>query len=170
MTDPASGAPRWGRRAPMHPHTCWPPVHPPRLAGRSLSRWPWSTTRRRRSRSRRTREVRDRRSEGRRRGSTLPSLCRKFPRGWSTQLCRSSRRVNPPLFFDTPTTSAVHSLVIELLRRKYVLWRCALVCERLRCEPWRPWAPGDGCLDGGRLPAGLEDPRAGGWDIEIGHE
>jgi len=25
------------------------------------------------------------------------------------------------------------------LRRKYVLWRCALVCERLRCEPWRPW-------------------------------
>jgi hypothetical protein len=24
-------------------------------------------------------------------------------------------------------------------RRKYLLWRCALVCERLRCEPWRPW-------------------------------
>ena len=24
-----------------------------------------------------------------------------------------------------------------LLRRKYLLWRCALVCERLRCEPWR---------------------------------
>ena len=20
-----------------------------------------------------------------------------------------------------------------------VLWRCALACERLRCEPWRPW-------------------------------
>ena len=25
------------------------------------------------------------------------------------------------------------------LRRKCLLWRCALVCERLRCEPWRPW-------------------------------
>jgi len=25
------------------------------------------------------------------------------------------------------------------LRRKYLVWRCALVCERLRCEPWRPW-------------------------------
>ena len=24
-----------------------------------------------------------------------------------------------------------------LLRRKYVLWRCGLACERLRCEPWR---------------------------------
>ena len=24
------------------------------------------------------------------------------------------------------------------MRRKYVLWRYALVCERLRCEPWRP--------------------------------
>ena len=24
------------------------------------------------------------------------------------------------------------------LRRKYVRARCALVCERLRCEPWRP--------------------------------
>ena len=23
-----------------------------------------------------------------------------------------------------------------LLRRKYLLWRCALACERLRCEPW----------------------------------
>jgi len=30
----------------------------------------------------------------------------------------------------------VHSLV---MRRKYVQWRYALVCERLRCEPWRPW-------------------------------
>ena len=29
--------------------------------------------------------------------------------------------------------AGVHSLV---MRRKYVLWRCALVCERLRCEPW----------------------------------
>ena len=52
---------------------------------------------------------------------------------------------------------SVHSLVIEkkippmalcaftalLLRRKYVLWRCALVCERLRCEPWRPWGWGE---------------------------
>ena len=26
-----------------------------------------------------------------------------------------------------------------LLRRKYVPWRCALVYERLRCEPWKPW-------------------------------
>ena len=25
------------------------------------------------------------------------------------------------------------------MRRKYVGWRYALVCERLRCEPWRPW-------------------------------
>ena len=25
-----------------------------------------------------------------------------------------------------------------LSTRKYVLWRFALVCERLRCEPWRP--------------------------------
>ena len=30
-----------------------------------------------------------------------------------------------------------------LLRRKYVLWRCALVCERLRYEPWRPWGWGE---------------------------
>ena len=30
-----------------------------------------------------------------------------------------------------------------LLRRNYLLWRCALVCERLRCEPWRPWGWGD---------------------------
>ena len=30
-----------------------------------------------------------------------------------------------------------------LLTRKYVLWRFALVYERLRCEPWRP-SPGDG--------------------------
>ena len=30
-----------------------------------------------------------------------------------------------------------------LLRRKYVRWRCALVCERLRCEPWRPWGWGE---------------------------
>ena len=29
-----------------------------------------------------------------------------------------------------------------LLRRKYLLWRCALACERLRCEPWRPWGWG----------------------------
>jgi len=26
-------------------------------------------------------------------------------------------------------------LTALLLRRKYLLWRCALVCERLRCEP-----------------------------------
>ena len=29
-----------------------------------------------------------------------------------------------------------------LLRRKYLLWRYALACERLRCEPWRPWGWG----------------------------
>ena len=29
-----------------------------------------------------------------------------------------------------------------------------------------PGGPGDG----GRLPEGLEGPRAGGWDIETGHE
>ena len=27
---------------------------------------------------------------------------------------------------------------LATVRRKYVLWRYALVCERLRCEPWRP--------------------------------
>ena len=30
-----------------------------------------------------------------------------------------------------------------LLRRKYLQWRCALACERLRCEPWRPWGWGE---------------------------
>ena len=30
-----------------------------------------------------------------------------------------------------------------LLRRKYLLWRYALACERLRCEPWRPWEWGE---------------------------
>ena len=30
-----------------------------------------------------------------------------------------------------------------LLTRKYVLWRFALVYERLRCEPWRPWGWGE---------------------------
>ena len=39
-----------------------------------------------------------------------------------------------------------------LLRRKYVLWRCALVCERLRCEPWRPWGWGE-TTRGPRRPA-----------------
>jgi len=34
------------------------------------------------------------------------------------------------------------SFTALLLTRKYVLWRCALVCERLRCEPWRPWGWG----------------------------
>jgi len=37
-------------------------------------------------------------------------------------------------------SARVHSLV---MRRKYVLWRCALVYERLRCEPWRPWGWGE---------------------------
>ena len=39
-----------------------------------------------------------------------------------------------------------------LLRRKYLLWRCALACERLRCEPWRPWGWG-GTTRGLRRPA-----------------
>ena len=39
-----------------------------------------------------------------------------------------------------------------LLRRKYVRWRCALACERLRCEPWRPWGWG-GTTRGLRRPA-----------------
>ena len=42
-----------------------------------------------------------------------------------------------------------HSLV---MRRKYVLWRYALVCERLRCEPWRPWGWGE-TTRGPRRPA-----------------
>ena len=33
----------------------------------------------------------------------------------------------------------VHSLVV---RRRDVPWRCALLCERLRCEPWRPLGMG----------------------------
>ena len=36
-----------------------------------------------------------------------------------------------------------------------------LVCERLRCEPWRPWGWGE-------TTRGLEGPRAGGWGIETG--
>ena len=35
-----------------------------------------------------------------------------------------------------------------LLRRRFIAWRCALVCERLRCEPWTPWG-------WGRLPSHL---------------
>ena len=35
-----------------------------------------------------------------------------------------------------------------LLRRKYLRWRCALACERLRCEPWRPWGWGFTARDG----------------------
>ena len=36
----------------------------------------------------------------------------------------------------TEAVTLVHSLVIE---KKIPPWRCALACERLRCEPWRPW-------------------------------
>jgi len=52
-------------------------------------------------------------------------------------------RVSGHLF--TAPYSQDHSLliVVGILRRKYLLWRCALVCERLRCEPWRPWERGD---------------------------
>ena len=43
-------------------------------------------------------------------------------------------------------------LTALLLRRKYLLWRCATACERLRCEPWRPWGWG-GTTRGLRRPA-----------------
>ena len=46
----------------------------------------------------------------------------------------------------------VHTFTALLLRRKYLLWRCALACERLRCEPWRPWGWG-GTTRGLRRPA-----------------
>ena len=48
----------------------------------------------------------------------------------------------------------------------YVIWRCALVCERLRCEPWRPWGWGETT----RGPRARRPARAGGWGIETGHE
>ena len=47
-----------------------------------------------------------------------------------------------------------------LLRRKYVLWRCALVCERLRCEPWRPWL-GMGATTRGLSHSGARDGGRG---------
>ena len=48
-----------------------------------------------------------------------------------------------------------HSLV---MRRKYLPWRYALVCERLRCEPWRPWGWGETLnLLGARLQVGRLD-------------
>ena len=43
------------------------------------------------------------------------------------------------------------------MRRKYVLWRYALVCERLRCEPWRPWGWGE-TTRGPRRPARNSQP------------
>ena len=39
----------------------------------------------------------------------------------------------------TPKQKQHRLFTALLLRRKYLLWRCALACERLRCEPWRPW-------------------------------
>ena len=57
----------------------------------------------------------------------LHCSCGKRPR-------EEQREVRAWLFFT------FHSLV---MRRKYVVWRCALVCERLRCEPWRPWEWGE---------------------------
>ena len=38
-----------------------------------------------------------------------------------------------------------------LLRRKYLLWRCALACERLRCEPWS-WTLEAALGEGGDYP------------------
>ena len=44
------------------------------------------------------------------------------------------------LFLRNPVVLVVYGLCRRftalLLRRKYLLLRCALVCERLRCEPW----------------------------------
>ena len=52
-----------------------------------------------------------------------------------------------------PLTSLhVSMFTALLLRRKYLLSRCALACERLRCEPWRPWGWG-GTTRGLRRPA-----------------
>ena len=45
----------------------------------------------------------------------------------------------------------------------YLGWRCALVCERLRCEPWRPWGWGE-------TTRGPRRPARRGWGIETGHE
>ena len=46
-----------------------------------------------------------------------------------------------------PTDGTVQLFTALLLSEKkileYVLWRFALVCERLRCEPWRPWGWGE---------------------------
>ena len=42
-------------------------------------------------------------------------------------------------------------------------WRCALVCEKLRCGIRRHWGWGRG------PPAGLDRPRAGGRYVEAGN-
>ena len=89
------------------------------------------------------------------------------PQEWAGPAGRSptspSSKPTGTIFSKVLGILAPLELTALLLRRKYVLSRCALVCERLRCEPWRPWGWGG-------LPAGLEGPRAGGWDIETGHE
>ena len=48
-----------------------------------------------------------------------------------------------------------------LLRRKYLLWRYALACERLRCEPWRPW--GWGSHKSGRTLLGTPPAHLSPW-------
>ena len=44
------------------------------------------------------------------------------------------------------------SQTLLLRKKKYVPWRCALVYEWLRCEPWRPWGWGE-TTRGPRRPA-----------------
>ena len=44
--------------------------------------------------------------------------------------------------------------------------RCALVCERLRCEPWRPWGWGETTRRQGLT----RRPARRVWHIETGHE
>ena len=55
---------------------------------------------------------------------------------------------------EQDTVGSRRSSQTLLLRRKYVLWRCALVYERLRCEPWRP------SKDGGFTPEPVGRGRA----------
>ena len=51
-----------------------------------------------------------------------------------------------------------------LLRRKYLVWRCALVYERLRCEPWMEALGMGGDYP---VPTGLEKARAQGLNIAL---
>ena len=68
-------------------------------------------------------------------------------------LCRLSLQMeHVQLVIKKPGSGRFTAL---LLRRKYLLWRYALACERLRCEPWRPWGWG-GTTRGLRRPARLQ--------------